>query len=360
MSGSDTIKALATYVQSANPTRFLTGLLQMPAGNVHMQKKVELDIQRSDEEVATVITDLSTGYNYNSHDEFVNKEFTPPIYKEAFALNAFDMLKRSAGQNPFADNNFQAKAMKEAAKTFNLVQAKISRAVELQASQMFQTGTLNLLGKDGLPRFMLDFKPKATHFPNAAASWVGASDKINDIKVLAEVLRSDGLSDPSDLIFGDEAFQEFMDDDAVQKLLDNRAINIGEIDPQFNILGQGATLQGTIKIGNYRFRMWTYAGTYLDPATKVKTKYIDPENMVMLDSAARFDLTVGMIPKIVQPDARALPFMPPQVTSTEGRIALSTNAWTSADGEQVYVGAGARPLVIPTAIDRFGCLTAIF
>lgn len=357
MSNFQTKQFIAPYFQSIAPTRFLTGFFPIPAGGIHNQESVELDIQRSDEEVAVVIQDLSTGYRHNEDEKFTNKEFKPPIYKESATLNAFNLINRSAGQNTFDSNDFQAKAMVESFRAFRLLQAKIDRAVEQQASQILQTGQLTLQDQNGANVYLLDYKAKATHFPIAGTAWDQAGATIlADLESLAEVLRNDGLSNPTDLIMGTAAFAAFVDDAGVRERYDNRRMDLGMIDPQFNVRGAGATLQGTVRIGNYEFRIWTYSGRFIDPATSIKTEYVSAEKVIMLDSSARLDLTVGSIPKIVEPDSRVMPFLPPVLAQEGSSQVLFTNAWVSADGESLTVAAGARPLCIPTAIDTFGCL----
>lgn len=356
MSNAITKRMITAYLQEAMPTMFFSGFFQSPAINFHTSEEVEIDIERSDEEVAIVVQDLSTGYRYNADDFFVNKKFKPPIYKEAGALNAFDLIKRQAGENPFQDPNFQANAVARAFRVFRKLEKKIRRAVELMASQVLQTGTLTLTDSDGNALYTIDFKPKATHFPTAGTIWgqTGA-DPLGDLRSLGDVIRADGLVDPDTLVFGDDAFDEFLKDDEVKARFDNRRYELGRVAPQ--MLGQGGTYQGDIMIGNYRYAMWTYSGRYKDPQTGASTRYMDPGKVVMLSSTGtRLDLTFGAIPQIVRPEQRVLPYLPSRITDTAGGFDLTTNAWVTNDGEQLHVSAGTRPLTIPTAIDTYGCL----
>jgi len=84
----------------AEPTMFLSGMFQSPRGNFHNSEKVEIDIVRSEEDIAIAIQDLSVGARENSADVFTNKSMTPPIFKEAAAINSHNMLKRMPGANP--------------------------------------------------------------------------------------------------------------------------------------------------------------------------------------------------------------------------------------------------------------------
>jgi hypothetical protein len=46
-----------------------------------------------------------------------------------------------------------------------------------------------------------------------------------------------------------------------------------------------------------------------------------------------------------------------RVSSVGARIDMHRNAWFSPDGSELVVGYGARPLLVPKAIDTFGTLS---
>lgn len=356
MSGLGTQKLIGVYTQMAPPTRFLTGEFKSPPQNFFDTEEVEIDIDRSGEDVSIAIQDVSAGYRMNKADDFTNKKFKPPTHKEAIPLNAFDLMKRFAGQNPFESNNFQAKAI---LKIFNGVRkndAKIRRAIELQASQVLQLGIVTLPDETGATIYTIDYRPKVTHFPTSAIVWgqVGA-DPLADLAALANVIRSDGLSSPMKLMFGEKAFDEFMQDAKVQNNLNNRRMNVGEIAPVSD--GQGATSQGHIWIGNYKFEMWTYSGRFKAIQGGASTPYITTGKVIMTSGdQSQMDLAFGAIPSIVPPDSRVLPFLPSRIVNGEGRMDIALNAWVDAAGENLFAGSSSRPICIPTAIDTYGCL----
>lgn len=355
MSGQTTKRMLAAYFKEALPTMFFSGLFRTSPQSFYNSEEVEIDIMRSEEDVSVVVTDIGSGYRMNAADLYTNKGFKAPVHKEALPLNGFDLMKREPGRNPFEDPSFQADAIVRAFRAFRKVEAKIRRAIELQSSQVMQTGTVTLTDINGTALYNLDYKAKASHFPTAAVAWDGASpDPLGDLRQLGDKIRADGLTQPDTLIFGDDAFEAFVSNPEVQKRLDNRRIVVGEVAPQMG--GEGATYQGRIQIGHYSYAMWTYSGRYKHPQTGVSTPFMAGGKVVMLSSGARLDATFGAIPRIVAPEQRVLPFLPGRMSSTEAGIDLFTNAWVDAAGETLFAGCGARPLMIPTDIDSFGCL----
>lgn len=360
MSGATTTRMIRAYQQMAQPMLFLSGLFQSPPENFHTSEEVEIDIVRSDEDISIVIQDLSTGYRMNSEDLYTNKGFKPPIHKEALPINSFDLIKRMPGKNPFESPDFRANIILRLFNGMTKIERKVRRAVELQASQVLQTGQVTLTDINGTALYTLDYKPKASHFPTAGTAWgtTGATP-VADINALAEVIRGDGLADPDQLLMGVDAFEAFISDEEVQKRFDNRRFDLGTISPM-EMRGNGGSYRGIVEIGNYRYDVWTYGGRYKHPQTGVSTPFLDPSKVVVRASSGRLDATFGAIPNIgTLMGAQAtqlLPELPGRISNANGGMDLFTNAWLSQDGEQLFGGVGARPLMIPTAIDTFGCL----
>ena len=357
MSDSRTARMLRLYTQDAAPTLFLSSMFQSPRENFHDTEEVEIDIVRSDEDVSVVIQDLSTGYRMNETSVFTNKAFKPPVHQEASPINAFDLLKRQAGANPFGNVNFLANLSNLAFRSFRLNEARIRRSMEWQASQVLQTGEVILKDFDGEVPYSINYSPKATHFPTVAVDWdQAAAVPITDLENLAVIIRNDGLTGPNELVFGRLAWINFVANDQVKAYFDNRRINLGTIAPIKR--GESGTHQGTITIGSYVYDMWTYDGKYNDPETGVKTPFVDDNKVIMRDADGRMDATFGAIPNIntLVSAPSLLPGFPGRMSNLTGGMDMFTNVWKSVDGGQLFAGVGARPLMIPTAIDTYGCL----
>lgn len=357
MSDKSTIAMIDMYLEESSAPAFLSGFFQSPPQNFHTTEDVEIDIQRDSEQVAIVIKDLSLPPNHNENSLYTNKRLKPPIYDEEGAVTAFDMIQRMPGENPFQNPNYAANAVKQSFAIFRKLESKIRRAIELQASQVLQTGQLNLIDKNGVAVYTIDFSPKASHLVTPGAVWAvnGATgDPLGDIASLTNVIRRDGKREPKRAIFGAGAFARFLANPKVVTALDSLRGMIAQVAPE--VRGQGATFQGWVWVGHYRLEMWTYDGFYQHPQTGAFTTFV-ADNKVILNGDGRLDLTYGAIPMILAPDQRAMPFLPPRISSASGGLDLTTNAWCTPDGKRVMVSAGTRPLTIPTAIDTFGCLT---
>lgn len=356
MSDASTIALIDAYLEEASVPMFLSGFFQSPPQNFFTQEEVEIDIQRDDEDVAIVLTDLSVGPRYNKSTVYTSKKMKPPIFDEAGAISAFEAMARQPGQNPYMSPDYAANATRAAFSVYRKLENKIRRAIELMAAQVLQTGRLTLADKSGTALYNLDFQAKTSHMATVTTTWAldgTAGDPLKDLADLCAVVRRDGRREPTRLVFGETAFQRFLANPKVQKALELQRLMTAMIAPEMR--GEGHTFQGWVWLGNYRVELMTYDRSYKHPQTGVATPYVDPDNVIAL-SDGRLDLVYGAIPMVVAPDQRALPFLPPRISSEGRGLDLTTNAWVTADGKQVMVSAGTRPLTIPTAIDTFARL----
>lgn len=354
MSDASTTHLIGMYVSEATPVPFLTQLFKTPERNFYTSEKVAIDILRDDVEVAIAIQDLSVGTRENELTTYQNKGFTPPIYNESATITAWDMLRKQPGQTEFLDPDYMANAMEAAFRIFRRLELKIRRAIELQASQVLQTGKVTLTDSGGRALYNLDFGPRSTHFPTTVANWGGGSDDpMGDISALGDEIRRNGRQLPNRLIFGKRAWRNFFNHSSVRSLFNSIRLNIGEIAPRMD---GGASFKGRITIDSYEYEMFVYDGFYTDPVTRATKSFVDPDSVIMLSENSRLDLAYGAIPMVRRPEAPALPFLPPRISDGDTRLDLTPNAWFTPDGMHLKVSVGTRPLTIPTAIDTFGCL----
>lgn len=347
---------MTLFTQMRRPTMFLSRSFTIKPGNVYQGGKVSIDIERISEEVAVVITAF-TGPNLNDFSEFTTKTFTPPAYGEAVPVNVSELLERMAGVDPFtaAYNSYAGQLVSLMNKRMVAIYDKIRRAVELQASQILQTGTLDLTNKNGQTVYSLDFQPKASHFPVVATAWSDpASDPLGDLENLADVIRADGQIDANELYMGKSALKNFLAHPDVQAELDNRRIDVGMIRPEFT--NSGATFYGYVWVGNYRFEIWGYPATYKHPQTGAPTPYIGNDNVIMKSRDTRLDMTSAAVPLPLGPDPRVASIMPGRMVSSEEGFDVTPNLYCTPNGKQIMGELESRPLLVPVQIDGFGCL----
>ncbi len=346
---------IAAYIEeNAQPPGFLTSMFQTPARNYFQSESVEVDIQRSSNDISVPIPDITVKGRLNEVTRFTNKEFVPPIFEEIFPVKAWEQMYRTIGMNPFESEEYMTSATRSMLSNMRRGEDMIRRSIEVQASQVFQSGTVTLTDSSGATVYTIDFAPKSTHFVNAGTTWASSTTKLADIEALAQVIRIDGKTNANMLIFGSRAWNRFMADTTVQNFLDVRRFELGSISQPMQ--RGGGSYHGTLTVGDFTFELWTYGGWYTHPQTGVATPYIDQDSVIMR-GPGRLDLVYGAVPRLVRPDPRVAPLALGRV-SGEGSD-MFTHAWLSEDEKTVFGSVSARPLVIPTAIDTFGRIDTV-
>jgi hypothetical protein len=348
---------LELYTEMREPAGSLQRMFTPKRGAFSTSTSVTIDIKRFGEPVAVVVT-KATGVNFNDISKFTTKEFTPPEYGEGFQLDADDLYNREAGTNEY-DAAYAENAGAVVAKMmdgFMVVDAMINRAVELQASQILQTGKLDLVDDSGATRYNLDFKPKATHFPTVGTAWSNhsGSSPLTDLESICDVIRADGKINPKKAILGALALKNFLANDEVKARADIRRYSLIDIAPE--MADSGLIYYGNVMVGTYDLELWTYPETYEDPQTGNPTKYISDHSAVVIGDGCRLDMCGARIPRLLPLDPRLAGLVPGRLSSRTGGFDINTNVYASENGEQLKAELKSRVLLAPIQIDGFGCI----
>lgn len=357
MADAITKRMLRALEISAPAPMFLTTLFQSPQENFHNSHEVEYDVERSGADIAVVVQDLTAGSRENEFSKYTNKKLVPPVFSESATIVAHDLMDRQVGQNPYIDPDFQTNAMLRARKLVDKLGKKIGRAIEGMASQILQTGKLDLKNDAGATLYTIDFKPKAAHMATVSATWAqdgSTGTPLADLEALARTVLRNSSRMPTDLIFGANAWRAFKANAKVKDMLNFRRANLIDL-PRPTSSATGAQYLGEMVCNTFAFRGWTYEGYYLDPQTGNPTAYVDPDYVLMRGEGARLDLTFGGVPIIAQ-DQAAIRYLPRRVSLPERRMDVFTNAYLERGGRQLKIEATSRPCTIPTEIDSFARL----
>jgi hypothetical protein len=318
---------------------------------------VSIDIVRTDEDVAPVLRDLKTGAVAISEDLYTNKAVKPPVYSLERPVGIFELMKKQPGETEYAAiGSWIGRLMIILKDSFVKMTNMIKYSIELQASQVLQTGQLSLTDEKGVAAYTLDYKPKATHFPSVTTAWTnGAGNPIGDINALMDVIRDDGLVDVANVIFGKTAWNDFMANADVKEALRRDGTGLGAIDPK--LVGKGGKHMGFINIGSYRVELFTYNGSYKAFGSATKARFVGDNKVILLPDLSELDfrLVFGGIPSIGV-EAPFDQFLPERV-SVNGAFDFRPRVYRDQKGDTWVGEIKSRPICIPVSIDRFGCLT---
>lgn len=105
-----------------------------------------------------------------------------------------------------------------------------------------------------------------------------AANPLADLCAMARMMRKQGVM-PTTLLVGANVASALLQNEKVLKLLDNRRIEIGGINPR--IVAQGGAIIGNLVLDGVNVAVVDYAGEYENARGETKP-YIDPDNAVLV------------------------------------------------------------------------------
>lgn len=305
----------------------------------------------------------------NGTANFRNKILKTPIYKESRPYNIAEFRKRIAGEDIYTDSQVESIIMQKTAEDVAYLKNKVTRAEILQASYLFQTGTIPFktqnLGDGNVED--VTFDAPAAHFADLTGGagseyWDNASaDPIRDIETRVRLIKKNGCTKVKDIILGADAEREFLENSKIQAQLDNRRISRGEFMFQDRDMN-GFSLLGFFSFAGDVIRLWSYEDYYLLPSDgTTTTDYIDPKKVVFI-ADGKYEIYYGGIDIIKDlSDPRVLPFLGTNAVRNIGdRIADSFYIDTLTDGDSsVEIRYQSAPLYTAKTPDTFGAMQVL-
>jgi hypothetical protein len=337
---------------------FLSSFFKVNSESFTDAKTIEIDLVRSGEEVAPAVRNLSTGAVTIVEDAFNTAEVPFPVYALDRPVNIDQLMERQPNESAYVTEkaDWLGRLAKILVRGFAKMAGMIKRSIELQASQILQTGTIDLTDENGKVVYVLDLKPKVSHFPTVTTSWGDEDDDpVGDITALADVIRADGLVDVKNLVMDDKSLENFLKNERVQRDLKQDGLRLGALNPR--LVGKGAKYYGYIHVGSNLFDIWVYSATYNPFGSKESKKFLKENTVLFLPDYDDLDFRriFGGIPTI-RPDTTFDQLFGASKVTIEGEYDFRPRVYWDEKGE-TYIGEiKSRPLCLPVSIDRFGCL----
>lgn len=339
---------------------FLSNMFATTPQSFHKAEKVVIDYVRAKRKVATpVLPGKAT--NNNDVGIYTTEVYDTPQYSESITINADTFLQKQPGVVDSVGFVGQWEGYNVMSNSARAMENSFRFAMELQASQIYQFGALDLYDNTNSV-FKLDYGFKASHLGQYAASMDNSGvDFVSYIVSSIRLLEEDSYTTPNMLIVGANVESYLLKNDSFRILYETRNV-LGNVFNQ-KPLGGGAYDIATLKIGGADIRIVGYGLTYPDSVTGLATPFIDPNKVILLNTEARFDKTFGGTPLFSgSNDVQSVGeyTIPTVVGGVQNNLGMSFNGYKSLDNKEYVLNATARPLLIPTAKDTTGCWTAIF
>ena len=354
-------KVIALFQSQPDITKmgFLSSFFHVTPDSFTDSEYADLDEIYEGEEIAPAVTDLSTSAVSLVEEKFVNKQIPFPVYAMKSPAQIAALMNRQPGETAYVTQkvNWLAKLANILVRKFGRMTNMIRRSMELQAAQVFQTGDIILTDENGNPAFKLGLQPSMSHFPTVLNDWadVDNADPMADIDAFSDTIRDDGLVDVENLIFGKDAWINFIKNKWVQENLKKEGLATGELSPALR--DKGGKYMGYVDYAANRYYFWTYNAQYNPFKSASKLKYLDPNNVIFLPNPADFDARrlFGGIPTVKANTTFDQLFGADKV-QIGGEYDIRPRVYWSDDNEAYIAEIKSRPLMLPISVKRYGCL----
>ena len=212
-------------------------------------------------------------------DTFSGRTFKPYAVAPKKTFHADELtFERLPGENPFSQSDPDTKRQKKIAETLQEQSEQIARRWEAMAAETLYKLQTTIDG-EGISDTIKYYDNSSTeHHTTVASTWDNAnSDPIKDIKAVLSEINKAGGTRPEAIILDPLAAELFINNKAVQNMMNLRNAYFGDIRPEVEGVN-GASYVGTLTgLGIDVFEYQEYYD-YVDKSTKqTKTKAIIPD-----------------------------------------------------------------------------------
>jgi len=330
------------YQERIAPTNFLRSFFPTV---VQPTKEISIEVERGFEKIAVDVIRGTEG-NRNQWTQSTEKVFLPPFYREYFDATQLDLYDRVLGSQGNAQAPLFAALLNKVSDRLGQLQDKIERSIEVQCSQVLETGVVTLLAG-----ININFKRKALSLVDkgAGAYWAtGSVSPFADLETACNFQRQVGKS-------GDGTFNALCGANALRDLLANTTFTgrqnlfnmaLDQINgPQRGALGM--TYHGTLTCGSYKVQLWAYPQFY-DDANGVSTSYLNTKKVILIPTVPRFKTAFAAVPQLISE---------PGVVPSQGAFTFG-NYMDERNTAHIF-DVKCAPVAIPIAVDQIYTLQVV-
>ena len=278
---TDTAVLLAAYKEQKAPNTFLQNRY-FPDGTVFTTTQVLVEYKDGNQKLAPFVSP-EIGGKVVRRQGYEANAYKPGLIAPKRALTIDNLTEKGFGEALYGELTPEERAVKITADDLTEMDEMIVRRHEQMCAQVLQENalTMNHYGDDNK---LVDVKKieyfngtnEAVYTPSAKWNTADA-DIVAEVAAIAKLLTKRGLP-ATDVILGSEAADAFLNNEKIQKLLDNRNYNIGVVDPTENF--PEAVFLGQINCKGHKMNFIEYSATY-EAENGTDTPYINPKDIIV-------------------------------------------------------------------------------
>lgn len=251
-------------------------------------KYIEYDVVDNKRDMAS-FADPNLGGVAVQRDGYSTVSFQAPELNPLMVTTAEDLMLRAPGENIYSAKSPMDRAAEQLGRDLAKLDDIIARREEWMCAQALMNGGIPIVG-EGVSESVkfwttsrINSGTPSSDDPymdvSASAAWDGNSaDVIGDLQTAQRKIRQNSGINPTLCIMGAEVFEAFAKNDKVQKILDNKRMNFGEVEYS-QPLPNGVSYQGKFM----GLDIMTYDSYFLSGGSESP---IFPEKEILIGSPA--------------------------------------------------------------------------
>lgn len=256
-------------------------------------KHVDFDIVKGARKVAPFVNP-KVGGEVIPNRGYETKTYTAPMVAPAKNINADDLTDRLPGESLDSKRSPAQRAIEIAGADLKELEGTILRREEVMCAEALFTGKINIKGVNVDEE--IDFGFTNAETLSSAKKWTASgSDPLGDLARWKQAIHKTGMTTPNMVIMDTTAAAAFINNEAVQKLLDIKNINIAQINPMQ--LEAGVSFIGTIPsmgLSVYTYDEW-YEDDWTDPTKPVLKPFVPEGTVCLISTHAEFTMLYGAV-----------------------------------------------------------------
>lgn len=274
-----TPRYLAEVVRQAPPVhtffrdQFFTNI------KTFVTERVDIDLVKGNRRMAAFVHPRVGGQVLQA-EGYKTESYAPPLINPYDVTTADQLMARLPGEDMYSGMTPAQRAAQKLMDEYNRLNDATTRREEWMAVQAIVTGSIPVVGPGVNETISFGFSN--TTALTGTAQWGKSAAKVLDnLEDWADQVYTNGFANVDMCIMGKAALRAFLADESVLKVLDNRRVEMGLINPRD--LPNGVKYVGHLNKPN--IDIYTYAEVYLDDwtdPTNPDTNPLVPDNKVIL------------------------------------------------------------------------------
>ncbi len=237
-------------------SKFFTNFF--PVRKANQSKTLEIQVKKGKKKMAPFVAE-QVGGKVMVREGFNTQTLTPPTIAPSRILTTEDINNRGFGESLYDPKTPEERAEELLAEDANYLEDSISNRLEWMCRNIFLGKTITVKDEEAGVDFNINFQFTNKETLLGGTKWSAeTSDPLGDLKRWKKfALRKSGIT-PEVCVMGESAATSFLNHPKVQKMLDNRNITIGNINPM--IIDKAATFVGKLE----GLEIYTYDEWFVD------------------------------------------------------------------------------------------------